>query len=306
MANNIKSLRRVRLKIPFFVDVIFVADPEQIRRIETSGAVDRLNTYGTESMPFWMKTFFGATRFYDSKRDLWFLSLESERKPETRDRRACLQARVDQWYTPEDVETIADLLEAKADDETLAHAIAQVVNRRFFGQDLPRSITRAASYTLQEFKETMVPWRYFRARAAQKRIMAYCEKTLRGKAHLVDIGHNIGETVQTTAVALRRLYANLDTPVETIFTRHALTSVVPRIATKATRFNGLLLLPTVPRRTVLIYQIEKAATQSCDIRFTFGTGTDERTCVFKDFFIAFMEDLQATLRAGAPKKPAIP
>ena len=182
--------------------------------------------------------------------------------------------------------------------------MAQIVNRRFFGRDLPRSITRTSNYTLQKFEEVRRPWKYLRARVAQKRIMAYCEKTLGGKAHLVDVGHNIGETVQTTSVALRSLYANLDKPVEEIFTQHALTPFVPRIATKATHFDGLLSIPTIARKTVLIYEIEKAAAESGDIRFTFGAGTDERQCVFRRFFIAFMEDLQAALKGVAPNEPA--
>jgi len=134
--------------------------------------------------------------------------------------------------------------------------------------------------------------------------MAYCERTLPGNAHLVDIGHNIGETVQTTSVALRRLNDNLDRPVEEIFTRRALTTKVPRIATKSTRFDGLLLFPTVPGKTVLIFQIEKAAAKSNCILFTFGTGRDQRACVFKDFFLHFMKDLQEALRDGTPNTPA--
>jgi len=296
----------LRITIPFLVDVIYISDPAQIKKIEASGAVDRLHTYGTNALPFWIKTFFQATRFCDIDRDLWFLSLESDWNPEIGQRYANLKAQIDEGYTPEDVETIADLLEAKADDETLARAMTQVVNRRFFGEDVPRPVTRAAQHTLQKFPETLLPWKYFRARAAQKTIMKYCARTLDGRTHLVDIGHNIGETVQTTSIALRLLSANLDKPVEEIFTRRALTTKVPRIATKPTRFGGLLLFPTVPGKTVLIFQIEKAAATSGDILFTFGTGRDERACVFKDFFLRFMKDLQTVLRDGAPKTSANP
>ena len=220
MANIIKSvIRPLRLKIPFLVDVIYISDPQQIKKIETSGAVDRLHAYGTQSLPFWIKTFFRATRFCDSERDLWFLSLESDKNPEIAERRASLKAEIDKGYSPADVQTIADLLRRNADDQTLAHTITQIVNKRFFGQDVPRPITRAARYTLQRFGETVLPWKYFRARASQKKIIAYCERTLSSDAHLVDIGHNIGETVQTTAGALRMLSANLGKPVEEIFTQ---------------------------------------------------------------------------------------
>jgi len=304
-ANILRSLfSPVRIKIPFLIDIVFISDPEQIKRIEASGAVDRLHTYGTKSLPFWIKTFFSATRFCDYERDLWFLSLESDHNPEIGKRRASLTSEIAKVYSSTDVQNIADLIKAKADNETLAYAITQVVNRRFFGQDVPPQITRAARHTLQRLGETFLPWKYLRARASQKKIMGYCESTLGGRAHLVDIGHNIGETVQTTSIALRRLNENLDKPVEEIFTRRALTTEVPRIATKSTRFDGLLLFPTVPGKTMLILQIEKAAAKSNDILFTFGTGRNERACVFKDFFLDFMTDLQRALKDGGPKTSA--
>ncbi len=305
MANIIRSLfRPFRIKIPFLVDVVYISDPEQIKKIEASGAVDRLHTYGTKSLPFWVKTFFRATRFCDSERDLWFLSLESDENPEIARRRATLKTEIDKGYSPADVQNIADLLKAKVDDETLANAIAQVVNRRFFGEEMPLEITKAAQQTLQTLGETVIPWKYVRARRSQTKIMAYCEARLGADAHLVDIGHNIGETVQTAVIALRRLSANLDKRVDKIFTQHALTTKVPRIATKSTRFDGLLLFPTVPGKTVVIFQIEKAAAKTNDVLFTFGTGRNERACVFKDFFLDFMKDLQKALRDGGPKTSA--
>ena len=301
MANIIRSLfSPLRIKIPFLVDIVYISDPELINKIEASGAVDRLHAYGTKSLPFWVTAFFRATRFCDYERDLWFLSLESDTNPEIVRRRASLRTEIDKGYSSADVQTIADLLKAKADDETLAHAITQVVNRRFFGEEVPLEITKAAQRSLQTLGETVIPWKYVRARRSQKKIMAYCEARLGADAHLVDIGHNIGETVQTAVVALRRLSANLDKRVEEIFTQHALTTKVPRIATKSTRFDGLLLFPTVPGKTVLILQIEKAAAKSNNILFTFGTGRDQRACVFKDFFLRFMKDLQEALKDGTP------
>jgi hypothetical protein len=55
---------------------------------------------------------------------------------------------------------------------------------------------------------------------------------------------------------------------------------------------------------VLILQIEKAAAKTNDMLFTFGTGRNERACVFKDFFLDFMKDLQKTLRDGGPRTSA--
>ena len=86
-----------------------------------------------------------------------------------------------------------------------------------------------------------------------------------------------------------------------MLTAHALTPEVPRIAVKPSRFDGLLLFPTRKARTVVIYKIGRAAAKTKDLLFTFGTGRPERACVFMDFFLAFMQDLQRTLREAQPK-----
>ena len=301
MIKLIKSLfSPLRIKIPFLFDVIIVSDPEHIKKIETSGDVDRLHAYGTASVPLWLKIFFRATRFHDYERDLWFLSLESASNPDVERRRAYLEAAVVKGYSESDVNNIAGLLNTNADDEALEHGIAQIVNRRFFGEEIPLPITKAAKHTLQNFREAVLPWKYLRARKSQKEIMRYCDRTLGEDVHLVDVGHNIGEVVQTTAGALRTLKDNLEKPVDDIFTLHALTPQVPRIAVKSSRLDGLLLFPTVEGKTVFIFQIGKAAAKTKDILFTFGTGSPERACVFKGFFLEFMNDLQKVLRAGTP------
>lgn len=290
----------LRIKIPFLLDIIIVSDPEHIKKIETSGDVDRPHANGTAGVPLWLKMFLRATRFYDSERDLWFLALESASNPDVERRRAYLEAQVAKGYSESDVNNIAGLLNTNANDEALEHGIAQIVNRRFFGEEIPLPITKAAKHSVQNLGEAILPWKYLRARRSQKEIMRYCHQNLGKDVHLVDVGHNIGEVVETTAGAIRTLQDNLEKPVEEIFTLHAPTPQVPRIAVKSSRFDGLLTLPTVEGKTVFIFQIGKAAAKTKDILFTFGTGSPERTCVFSQFFLEFMTDLQKVLRAGAP------
>jgi hypothetical protein len=185
---------------------------------------------------------------------------------------------------------------ANAPDERLAYEMVQIVNHRFFEQEVPLAVTRPAKYTLQNLGEAVWPWKYRRGRESQQRIMEFCARTLPADVHLLDVGHNIGEVVQTTAGALRRLKDNLDKPVEEIFTAHPLTLQVPRIAVKASTFDGLLWLPTRPGQTVIILKIGRAAVQTGDIFFTFSSGGPERVCVFKGFFLRFMQDLQQVLK----------
>src|SRR5262249_45570449 len=121
----------------------------------------------------------------------------------------------------------------------------------------------------------------------------------------LDVGHNIGEVVQASTAALRRLNENLDRPIEETFTRYAPTAQVPRIAVRASRLAGLLRSPTTPCKTVVILKVAEAAAPSGALFYTFGTGRPERSCVFMGFFLEFMKDLQAELgrSRGAPTAP---
>ena len=200
---------------------------------------------------------------------------------------------------------IVDLLTRGATDDELAHAMVQIVNRRFFGDDVPKEIVEASKHTVQDLPASLLPWKYRRGVASQERIIAHCARALPEGTHLVDVGHNIGEVVQATAGALRRVAAHPDTPVERLFTEHAPTPQVLRIAVRPSDVGGLLRRPMRPGWTVVILKVGEAARRSGDLRFTFGSGGPERLCVFQDFFLAFMRDLQAALRTGgAPGGPS--
>src|SRR5262249_46236602 len=156
-----------------------------------SGDVDRLHAYPTASLPWWVRYFFRATKFHDDERDLWFCPFESATNPTYHPRRTYLEGKVAAGNSPEDVRRIAELLNANADDATLAQEMVQVVNRRFFGKEIPRPVTKAAKYTLQDFSEAIFPWKYRRARQSRKQILDYCAANLDPGVHVLDVGHNI-------------------------------------------------------------------------------------------------------------------
>ncbi|HEU4333812.1 MAG TPA: hypothetical protein VFT32_04900, partial [Candidatus Eisenbacteria bacterium] len=165
----------------------------------------------------------------------------------------------------------------------------------------------AANHTVQDLPASLLPWTYRRGVASQRKIVDHCARTLPEGTHLVDVGHNIGEVVQATAGALRRVAANPDTPVERLFTEHAPTPQVLRIAVRPSTIGGLLRGPMRPGWTVVILKVGEAARRSGDLRFTFGSGGPERLCVFQEFFMNFMRDLQAALRergGGGVSAPA--
>ncbi|MEL7355775.1 MAG: hypothetical protein AAFN40_04340 [Cyanobacteria bacterium J06560_6] len=287
-----------RITLPFLLDVVIVSDPEQIRQIEKSGDVDRLHAYPTKDLPWWVQFYFRSTKFYDSERDLWFCPFEPTFEPSYPARRAYLEAKTAEGYSPEDVRRIAHLLKTNAEDDVLAREMVQIVNKRFFGKEISAEITEAAKYTVQKFTEAVIPLKYAQGVESQEKIMNYCEHSLPKDVHILDVGHNIGEVVQATAGSLKVLKNNQHRAVEDIFTEHAPTEQVPRIAVRPSTFNGLLSAPTVPGETVIILKIAEAAAKTKDIAFTFGTGESERACVFKDFFLNFMNDLKAELASG--------
>ena len=304
MLNSTESSSKPnRIKIPFLLDIVIVSEPEQIRKIETSGDVERLHSYETSSLPWWVKFYFSATKFHDADRDLWFCPFEPTSNPTYEPRRAYLQQQVDIGYGEEDVKKIASLLKEDADEEVLAQEMVQVVNRRFFGKEIPPSITQAAKNTLQKLSEALVPWKYTQGKKSQKQIMDYCAQNLPEGVHILDVGHNIGEVVQATVGALKTLKNHLEKPVEEIFTSNAPTPQVIRIAVNSSDFDGLLSSPTSPGKTVIILKIAEAAAKTNDISFTFSTGSEERACVFQEFFLQFMNDLQRELKKAESGEP---
>lgn len=295
MAGLQADRRPSRIKIPLLFDLVIVSEPDQIRQIEASGDVDRLHAVGTRSLPWWVPIYFRSTKFFDEERDLWFCPLEPASDPSYLPRRRYLQGKVDAGYSQEDVKRIADLLRIGADDQGLGYHMVQILNRRFLDDDVPLHVTTAAQDTVQSLGEAVLPWNYVRGRRAQQQIMGFCAHAAEADAHLVDVGHNIGEVMQATVPALRRLQANLDSPVEAIFTEHAPTPQLLRIAIADSTLDGLLSSPCQAGKTVVIYKIGEAAAATGDIHFTFGAGTDHRLCVFTDFFLNFMADLQQEL-----------
>ena len=293
-----------RVAIPFLIDLVVVSAPEQIRKVEESGYADRLHAFETRALPWWLRFFFRATKFHDDRRDLWFCPMEPATAPTYPERRAYLAAKASLGYEPGDVVKIAELLSNGADDDRIAQAMVPIVNRRFFEQEVPTPIIQDAKWTLQSLGSALSPGKYRRARESQRRIMDYCTRALPPTVHALDVGHNIGEVVQATLPALRRVKENPDVPVEKLFTRHAPTPQVLRIAVRNSNVGGLLRAPARAGRTVFLLKIGQAAAQTEDLRFTFGTGGPERLCVFQDFFLSFMRDLQAALRARGDAPPA--
>ncbi len=96
--------------------------------------MDRLHSYETKSLPWWVKLYFRSTKFHDDERDLWFFPFEPTSNPTYLPRRTYLEEKTATGYSQDDVKKIAQLLKTNASDDVLAHEMVQVVNKRFFEQ----------------------------------------------------------------------------------------------------------------------------------------------------------------------------
>lgn len=287
-----------RIRIPYIVDVVFIAEPDHIREIEFSGDVERLHFYPTQSLPSWIRLYFGVTRFHTPQDDHWFLPFESATNKEYEPRRDYIKGKLGEGYAPEDVKHIADLLLSDATDDKLAAEMTQIVVERFFNEPIPPAVPYDARRTLQKMRDALKPGYYSRAQKAHNRLYQYCIQNVKAGTNAIDAGHhNIG-TVSTSAVtALKTLRDSLEREPEEILASNPLTPHVPRIAIKHSTFGGLLNSTTSPGWTVCLYRIAKVARETGDISFTFGAGVPERRCLFYEFFISFMADVKQELDA---------
>lgn len=95
MLNSSQSSSKPRrIAIPRLLDLIIVTDPEQIKRIDTSGEVDRLHAYDTVSLLWWVRFYFKGTKFHDNERDLWFCPFEPTSNSSYQPKRDYLEEKV--------------------------------------------------------------------------------------------------------------------------------------------------------------------------------------------------------------------
>jgi hypothetical protein len=296
----------LRVRIPFVMDTVIVFAADHIRQIEASDDVGPMHALPTSTLPRWLMSTFPSTRYYDVDRDRWFCAFEPAMAPGCPERRSYQARQMASGYRPDDVVRLADLLSRDADDEELGHALVQIVVQRFVDGEIPRSVTdaaaRAATTTLEVFLQ---PWSRPRTRRAQQEVSRYCAHAVKPEAHSADIGHHLGNAVHVMLPALRHVTGSLDQPVEQVLAENAPTSLLPRIALKASTLGGLLRKPAVPGRTVIFYKIGDAAAETGDMLFVFAAGLPDRYCSGKDFVLNLMKDVHRELRARrqAPEPP---
>ena len=149
-----------------------------------------------------------------------------------------------------------------------------------------------------------MPWKYLRALRSREAILEFCEPIVEPGVNILDVGHNIGEAVQSSTPGLRRLLDHLDRPIEETFTSTCRPPRSPGSRSALRSLGGLLRFPITPGKTIVILKVAKAAAATGDLHYTFGTGKPERSCVFMGFFLDFTRDLQAELnQRGAAAPP---
>ena len=293
---------RIDLPLPFVpLDIVFVSEPDQIKAINQSPNVHHLHSIPTKDMPQWCQWFFSATNFHNFKRDKWFLAFEPVSNPDYVTRRAMHDNINRQGFTHEDVQRVAKLCQANADEETVADALAQIVAGRILEREIPRKIVREARKTVKnpQIVDALIPGHYSAGAKGEDTVFRWCEENVPEGVEPIDAAHAIGESSRSFAHAVMVLKDNLDTPVEYLFTRskNCPTQNLPRVTSEVTTLNGLLDRPSFPAKTVIIFLIAQAAEKSQSLFFTFGAGVPgNRICALKDFNVNFLTALQQDLK----------
>jgi hypothetical protein len=60
------------------VDIVLVSDPTQIQTMQADPGLARLHAVPTASLPAWAKFYVQGGRFFDRRRDQWFLAFEAD------------------------------------------------------------------------------------------------------------------------------------------------------------------------------------------------------------------------------------
>ncbi|KAG6558085.1 hypothetical protein Mapa_000266 [Marchantia paleacea] len=297
---------RIDLPLPFIpIDVVLVSDSAQIVSITGNPDVDRLHAQPTEKLPFWARWYFSATRFHNKRHDKWFLAFEPQsERVEYSERRKLIVDGLKTGFADADVKALADQISSNASEEAIAVTITQIVNGRFMarpGKDsIPLEHVQEARNLLQtSILDALVPGHRQAGEKAQEATYDFCSKNVRPGTNVMDAAHNVGNAANIVVSAIMTLKANLDTPIEHLFTRkgNCPTPQVPRVVMKDTTLNGLLSYPGRPSSTIILLNISQAAEQTESLFFTFGTGSEKRACAFKEFFFDFMSALQSELKS---------
>ncbi|BBN08796.1 hypothetical protein MPTK1_4g14540 [Marchantia polymorpha subsp. ruderalis] len=296
---------RIDLPLPFIpIDVVLVSDSTQIVSITGNPDVDRLHAQPTEKLPFWTRWYFSGTRFHNKSHDKWFLAFEPQSETvEYSERRKLIVDGLSTGFVDADVKAIADQISSNASEEAIAVTITQIVNGRFMGpgkDSIQLAHVQEARNLLQtSILDALVPGHQQAGVKAQEATYDFCSKNVRPGTNVMDAAHNVGNTANIVVSAIMTLKANVDTPIEHLFTRkgNCPTPQVPRVVMKDTTLNGLLSYPGRPSSTIILMQISEAAEQTNSLFFTFGTGSERRVCAFKDFFFDFMSSLQSELKS---------
>lgn len=285
------------------IDIITVEHPELIRRIESSGIVDRPHVQETRNVSFFSRWFLDASKLHVQSKDKWFLGMESvtQGKLETdagyQKRVEFLNEKLGEGFNAEDVKEMHEVIKGGTDEELFKKGI-EIVNRRWLkeGTVIPDSIVKDTETTLKEQSQSFNPFKRFAGVKSTERVAEWVEQSMIPGGHVGDMNHSVHTASQSIAPLLKEYtQRSKKGSLKDFLIEKLPVPTLLRTATQASKLEGILKEPLkepmIPYRTMVIYDIGKAARSTKDDRFIFGAGIDARQCVFAKFFYDFVESL---------------
>lgn len=202
--------------------------------------------------------------------------------------------------THENLRKIISLVKSGASDDVLLTYFATLAANTFGGFTVtPEFLTNARKLPL--VPDMLISQNLFNTDDDVK-----AHEYVSEKAHGDILRHHnpVAATVLNTDL-IRKTVNQTDKSVNDIITEMAPLQVSLRITNKETNICGLLN-QTVPKDTVVLYDIRTASQISHSTLFTFGhgiVGKSARPCPFRKFIIPFLEKLRAEVNGSLETDP---
>eukprot|EP00172_Hildenbrandia_rubra_P001516 Plantae.Rhodophyta-Hildenbrandia_rubra.ctg2081.p1 GENE.Plantae.Rhodophyta-Hildenbrandia_rubra.ctg2081~~Plantae.Rhodophyta-Hildenbrandia_rubra.ctg2081.p1 ORF type:complete len:334 (-),score=72.81 Plantae.Rhodophyta-Hildenbrandia_rubra.ctg2081:241-1242(-) len=304
-----------RLKFFNFIDVLWVSDPEDIRRLEASDKISRLHSEETKDIPAVARFVLQASMWFNPETDAWFMGMEAKdsiKHPIKRDvhyqkRISYIKDELRRGYTRDDVDDMVVLLKDekkknyKLDVERKA---LQTVIGRFLkdgGENLPDEFVKDTESTVSRPSQILNPITYQRGRRANLNVIRWLQKNMNPKGNLGDNAHNTHVTTKGfSRILLEYTKSDKFASPRDFLTAFPAVKQLFRVATKDSKLENVLNKPLknamIPYKTIVVLDIERATKDTGNDLYMFGAGVEERQCPFKNFFFEFLDETKQKIQ----------
>lgn len=289
-----------RTNVPFLLpDLVTISDPTIMRQLASSPDLTRA---AEGQLPPVMSAFFLSTKYYSPVDEQFVTSLLGNEQQHRPQRRQDVQKQLARGLREDQIASLVALAKGNEKDfrkieVACTKIVADLILPIPAGEELPDDIANASWSTLKKPAEMVNPFNYFRARAGREKLENYVRGLLPNEEHICDFAQNLGAAGNGFAKAIVSMRDMREPDVRTHFCANPIVESVIRVPNTTTTLGGLFPedKPLLPNKTVIVFAIAEAATQSIDDKFLFGAGIKTRECPFKGLFFSTVTKMHADM-----------